>query len=677
MENSDEVCKMNKDCKSSLVVLAEIDLSECPAGKILDYNEPDKRLETKVFEGWDNPLEWGPKQGRMGSCYRVVRDAEVPVLEHHNKKGRCLTTGEPLWADYTVEAFVRQLNAFTQPSMDEPHAIVSLSGLMVRYQDLRRYYLFGMEGHERFVLYRREDESWTLLADHANGVDRSRYYHLRVVCEGRRFECYVDDEQVFVAYDEKFDVGKVGVRTNTRSRMHGIRVSATEAARAAFVSRQSAYDRDVAQASEKYPKPVLWKRIDIGEFWPCEVRFGDFRGGGQKEIVLQRETDAGLQIVCLDLEGEKQWEQVYPAASRLERMRVHDLDADGVEDFIGVEGDLLRMVSGRTGEVTAETELPKSGPYRGFRGESVKPNLHKLGALWPCRLRKTEKAQDLILRDGDQAGTGYSIWAYDETLNLRWRQDAHESWYGMYIWFCDVDGDGRDEILPGYQLYDGDGNLLWLMEGAEYIENSGGAGHVDHAAFGELDGDESNGPEIGIAGSDPGFFLVDARTGALLRNFRFGHVQGIYAGNFRPDLPGLEMWMGNRWENYGIMNLVSGQGDPLLRFEPDTIGQGGPAVNWSGDGEELMYLSSSQDAFGFYDAQGRKVVLPVCEGLPFEWASGQVEDVIGDARDEIVYVHEGAIYIVTQDRPYPTGERIYAPERKFDISLPGWKVNGQ
>ena len=647
---------MAQDSKSS-VVLAEIDLSECPAGKILDYRDPDKRLEEKVFKGWNNALEWGPKQGKRPSSYRVVRDGEVQVLEHHNKTGRCLTTGEPLW---------------------EPHAIVGLSGVMVRYQDLRRYYIFAIEGYERFVLYRREDEAWTMLADYRNGVDRSQYYHLRVVCEGQRLACYVDGEQVFVAYDEQFPMGKVGIRTNTRSRMYGVRVTASEPARAAYVSRQSAYDREVAEASEKYPQPVLWKRIDISEYWPCQVRLGDFRGAGKKEIVLQQEMESGPRVVCLDMEGEKQWDKVYAAASALHTKHrvVHDLDGDGVEDFIGVEGDLLRMISGRTGEVTAETELPKTGPYRGFRGESVAPYLHKLGALWPCRIRKTEKAQDLILRDGDGAGTGYSIWAYDEQLNLRWRQDAHDSWYGMYLWFCDVDGDGRDEILPGYQLYDGDGNLLWLMEGAEYIEDSGGAGHVDHAAFGELDGDESNGPEIGIAGSDPGFFLVDARTGALLRHHRFGHVQGIYAGNFRPDLPGLEMWMGNRWENYGIMNLVSGQGDPLTRFEPDTISQGGPPVNWSGDGEELMFLYSSKEAFGFYDAKGRKVVRPAaCEGLPFEWAYGFNEDVVGDARDEIVYVHEGAVYIVTQDRGYPLGEQIYAPERKFDISLPGWKLN--
>ena len=213
------------------------------------------------------------------------------------------------------------------------------------------------------------------------------------------------------------------------------------------------------------------------------------------------------------------------------------------------------------------------------------------------------------------------------------------------------------------------------MEGAEYIEDSGGAGHIDHAAFGELDGDPSNGPEIGIAGSDPGFFLVDARDGALLRHHRFGHVQGIYAGNFRPDLPGLEMWMGDRWGTYGILNLVSGQGDPLARCEPDNISQGGQAVNWSGDGEELLFLSSSPQAFGLWDARARKVVVPLCQEVPPHWEQVIVEDLCGDARDEISYLSEGAIYIVTQGCPYPSGERIYAPQRRMDISLPGWEIN--
>ena len=49
----------------------------------------------------------------------------------------------------------------------------------------------------------------------------------------------------------------------------------------------------------------------------------------------------------------------------------------------------------------------------------------------------------------------------------------------------------------------------------------------------------------------------------------------------------------------------------------------------------------------------------------------------GDARDEITFVHDVVIYIVTQHSPYLTPETIYAPTRSFDISHPGWKVNGR
>ena len=655
-------------------ILAQLDLAGCPLGTVLDPNEPDQGIEEQYFKGWTNGLT-APPNWKMASAYRVVEDGDLTVLEHIDKTDRSLIAGQALWGDYSLEGHIRQLNAFSQPSSDDPHSLVARSGLVLRYRDLRRYYFFCMEGFDRFVLYRRVDEAWTVLADLPNGIDRGRYYHLEAKCQGQRISCYIDGAQAFVAYDEAFATGKLGVRTNTRSRVHGIAATAPEKAQTAYLSRLDTYRREVAQAAEKYPQPVLWKRIDISAYWPCTMRYGDFRGAGRKEIILQQNTAQGPRVICLDFDGQVQWDRTYGAAADLQHTLVHDLDGDGVEDFIGIAQGRLRLVNGTSGQISAEAPLPQTGPYRGHRRASMGGYLHSLKVLWPCKLRHTEKAQDLILRDGDGAGTGYSIWALDDQLNVRWRQDAHKAWYGMYLWFYDVDGDGRDEILPGYDLYDGDGQHLWTMEGAEYIEDSGGAGHVDHAAFGELDGDQSNGPEIGIAGSDPGFFLVDAGTGAVRRHHRFGHVQGIYAGNFRPDLPGLEMWMGDRWGTYGILNLVSGQGDPLNRFEPDNISQGGPAVNWSGDGEELLFIQTSEQAFGLYDAGARRVIRPVCEGLPLTWSPGLVEDVVGDARDEITYLRDGSLYIVTQDRPYPTGERIYTPSRSLDISRPGWSIN--
>lgn len=660
-------------------LLARIDLTDCPIGNILDPNEPDQSREQRHFEGWTNGLT-APANWRMPSFLRVIEDADAEggadrVLEHINKTDRTLVTGHDLWGDIDLQASVRQLNAYSQPSSDDPHAHTALTGLMLRYQDLRQYYFFGMEGFGRFVLYHRQDEAWSMLADMPQGIDRGRYYRLRAVTDGDWIHCYVDGERIFSARDQRLPAGKAGLRSNTRCRLHSVTVHASDSARAAFASRLDERQRDWAAAGEALPQPVLHKKIDISAWWPCSARFADARGIGQKELILEKETGDGPRRICLDIaSGQVQDDRTYRAARGLVRTASHDLDACGVEDIIGLdlEADRLRLVSGTTGEVTADVELPRTGPYRGWRNHSVGDFLHSLRVLWPCRLRAdTTGAQDLILRDGDGAGTGYSFWVFDDELNLRWRADAHGAWHGMYMWFCDIDGDGRDEILPGYELWDGDGNRLWQMEGAEYIEDSGGAGHIDHAAFGPLG---PNGEmRVGIAGSDPGYFLVDAHDGSVLRHHRYGHVQGIYAGNFCADRPGLDMWMGDRWGTYGLLNLVDCDGTPVGRMEPDNISQGGPAVNWVGDGSELLFLNTSAQAFGFWDAAGRQVLKPVCAELPFDWLrGGLVEDVCGDARDEITYVHDGAVYIVTQDNTIPAGQPVYAPRRELDISVPAW-----
>jgi len=419
------------------------------------------------------------------------------------------------------------------------------------------------------------------------------------------------------------------------------------------------------------------------------VPLGDIRGAGETELLLffdpSKVSDVP-RIKALNLKGEQVWEGTYPPLKTLSPRQtiIEDIDGDGVQELVSVDGEGLKIVDGITGELKAQAPLPESGPFLGNRGARLTaPYLHPLVALYACNLRGNPNPQDFILRDGLPGANGWTIWAYNDKLELMWRQYADEPWYGMYIWFWDVDGDGRDEVLPGYHLYDDDGSLIWKMQGAEYIESMGD--HVDHAAFGELDGNAENGPEVGMAGSSEGFFFVDARDGKVLRHHRVGHSQGIYAGNFRPDLPGLEMWMGDRWDNYGILILFSGTGERLFSFEPDNVSQGGPAVNWTGDGQELMLLSSTASSLGLYDAYGRKVVIfPEADhtaedvlfprGMAYRGAV-QTLNLIGDARDELVLTHGGVVYIYTQDTPYPKGERIYAPLRRRDISSPNWEIN--
>jgi hypothetical protein len=107
------------------IILAEITLTGCPVGTVLDPNEPDQSVEEQYFKGWTNGLT-APARWRMPSCYRVIRDSNRKVLEHIDTTDRCLVVGESLWGDYTVEASIRQLNAFTRPNSDDPLPVEEL-----------------------------------------------------------------------------------------------------------------------------------------------------------------------------------------------------------------------------------------------------------------------------------------------------------------------------------------------------------------------------------------------------------------------------------------------------------------------------------------------------------------------------------------------------------------------
>jgi hypothetical protein len=106
-----------------------------------------------------------------------------------------------------------------------------------------------------------------------------------------------------------------------------------------------------------------------------------------------------------------------------------------------------------------------------------------------------------------------------------------------------------------------DGKLLWRIEHGDDITDDH---HSDSCITGELDGDEANGPEAVVAGSTGGFYLISARDGSIRERHMIGHAQGLSVGSFRPDLPGLEIVCGTRWDNYGIQCVFSGSGQPLV-----------------------------------------------------------------------------------------------------------------
>ena len=639
---------MEKDVKDDEVILAEIDLKGCPNMPVLDFTWlPVNDLDKKYFGTWQNVF-WRTREGG----WAVTKEKGREILEHPIYYDECLVTGEYLWRDYSIEAKIRQMLPGSLPFlwMDHDFDIRGRTGVLFRYRDNRHYYFYGIEGYDKLVLLRREDRNWIVLGWRYVNFQRDRYSHLKIEGKGKRLRGFLEGELAIEANDDVYCRGKAGIRSNCRSRYDGVKISTTKDAHTVFFQSKSRYDTEVAELSERYPTPVFDRKIEISGLSSCSIRFENLRkrDQGEKDILLAtpRTEEKGF-IRVTDLRGDTLW----GVSGRVGPTDLGDVDGDGLQEVVAVLDGKIVILDGETGEKIGETCLPFDDP------EKVP---HR---VYLCNLGDGQAERNIVVKEDFQ-----HIAVYDSEFRLKWRRDCRYA--GAGVEFYDVDGDGYHEILMGFEMWRGDGSVMWEMEEAEYIWT-----HADCTAIGEFD---DNGLQVCLAVGGEGLIQVDALTGKIRRRHYIGHAQGVAVGNFRPDLEGLEMWVHMWWGSFGIKTLFSGSGEKLFSFEPTNIGSMS-TVNWSGDGEELILLypirrdMDLSPYVGLYDAFGRRVVIFPDDG--FTPSSVGVSNMMGDARDKIFFISGDSLYIYTQNKPFPKGERIYAPTRRGAVSHPRWELN--
>ena len=629
-------------------VVAQLDLTGCPEGEVLNKHEPNPNAD-RFFEGWDNPLTPHRHWGRS-SFLRVILEEGQPVLEYYlsrrhehlkhrswigSSAPRCLRTGEDFWRDYTLESEIRILSNLAKPNCDNAF-VFPWTGIMFRYQDLRHYYFFCLQNpaeDKKIVLYRRADNDWHILAEEPYEIDTSKYYSLKVKLEGNRIHCYLDGSEVFRVTDYLYTQGKAGVRFNTDSCVKNIKITMTKGEERIFLNAKKQHKEEVDEIRKRYPKPALWKKLDFSRFWPFRCHFLNLRNPEFQDLLLFCKD----QVVALDLEGEMLWK-------REGKLSIHNIihRPNGKVEIPALTGKEIVIVDGSNGETLKEAPLPSPAAPRRRPSFDIKA-VNLSGTSW-----------NIILK----LSSGKDLWAYDEDLKLSWTATVKPDYgHSGSVVFHDVDGDGRKEILAGSTLLSPEGETIWQAEGYEEILNytpSSCAWHVDSCVMGDFADDEDINPVAFLSASSSGVWVVDALTGKVRNIHYVGHAQGTSVGNFRPDIPGLEVLVGTRWGNYGILNLFSGRGERLLTFEPDNVSQGGPPVNWTGDGRELILLATSPEALGLWDGFGRKVVTFPEEDLPEKttdyyrnWVGRA--NLHGDPRDEIIFCAQGKMRIFTQD----------------------------
>ena len=195
---------------------------------------------------------------------------------------------------------------------------------------------------------------------------------------------------------------------------------------------------------------------------------------------------------------------------------VVDLDGDGNVEILFVHKDELRIYDGATGVLRRSKKLPNQGFYY-------------------ARAVKTDHSgrYHIFTKSGTSSRThtyGNPSVLLDHNLDIVWQQEVDGA--GHFGNFADMDGDGLDELLIGFSLFDHDGTMLWSHPPMSKED------HLDDSVIADIDG---NGHFEFALAHDGYDVVVHNDDGTERFRVPMHHCQSILVGKFFDDEPGLQL----------------------------------------------------------------------------------------------------------------------------------------
>jgi len=280
-------------------------------------------------------------------------------------------------------------------------------------------------------------------------------------------------------------------------------------------------------------------------------------------------------------------------------------------EVVCVMGGKFCVLEGKTGKLKYAHELPD-------------PDAHDCIVI--CNLTGGAFAQDVILKNRYR-----KMWAMDKDFHVLW---THEGNPGHFPWPHDFDGDGKDEIMAGYDMLDHDGTKLWSCLPLD--------DHADCIWVGQVDGLSE--PGIVIGGSVT--VLYDRMGNEVWRNHDSKESQHVAMGRFKRDsdeilIAGLDRIERGR-DGIDGMFILSSNGEAIWKEKRTSRGWLTileTVENWDGSGQNyiLAYRRRAGLLPGLYDGYGQRVVTFPTDG------NVMFADLLGHGRqDVIVYTDETA-----------------------------------
>jgi len=578
-----------------------------------------------------------------------------------------IVAGDELWEDYKfVVRFVPESKEYQ-------------SGVVFRYQNDRCYYFFGVVG----------DKAVLKMVKHAVGFHKPYEKILseaeckwqpgdtltaEVSVQADRISARLNGGLLLQAMDSEYQKGKIGLTANVPTKFFAVEVTTTQEKKKRYKTARDEFNKLEKELQANNPRPVVWKKIRTEGFGVGRnLRFGNLDNDGVIDVLIGQvlhhgPKDRNSELSCLTavtFNGRQLWQIGQPDLWKNHltndvAFQIHDIDADGKNEVVYCRNFEIIVADGATGTTKYKAQTPLTPGGKPYRTEyNIFPRI--LGdCIYFCDLSGKGYDGDIIFKDRYRY-----LWAFSDKLELLWHAECNT---GHYPFAYDVDGDGKDELMMGYTLFDDNGEKLWTLD--DTITD-----HADGVAILKFRPDSDL--RLLCAASDEGIFFTDMK-GNILKHHYLGHVQNPAVANFRDDLPGLETVTINFWRNQGIVQYFDADGNLYYSFEPNQYGSMCLPINWTGRSEEFFVHNPNVDEGGMYDGWGRKVVEFPDDGHPD--MCNAVLDITGDCRDEVVVWDPKEIWVYTQD-DNPRQGKLYKPIRnalynysnyQATVSLPGW-----
>ena len=392
----------------------------------------------------------------------------------------------------------------------------------------------------------------------------------------------------------------------------------------------------------------LIKHIDVSASgMNCRMRMGDLTGDGRLDFVLVQ-PDTGfdtryfphsvLAATAYSTDGEIMWQIGKPAYEDFETSgdvpaQIYDIDRDGYNEFLCIMDGSFCVFDGKTGELKRRFELPDQYAHDGF----AIADLEGVGY-----------AKNIILKN-----KFHQLWALDQNFNVIWTYKGN---IGRYPVVCDINGDGRDEIIAGNVVLDSEGNLLWEISGEDFPECIY-AGDVGL----------SNEPVIFAGGKGANVYSADGsikwaiNSDAMIQSASFGNIRtdnfGMEIAGFFRDTPDSEYTNGIYLTDYHGNTLFKEKRTAYTDEEDVQC-----IYNFEGNRYENILVSSIDKKY-IYDGYMNPLYVIEKEGKVF-WA-----DILGDSQSQVIIYNERDIEIFANDEtditkplvatPRPQSRRLY------------------